>query len=518
MSYQGAWSINNHYNKGDIIFDDSFDYYICCNHHVSKDTPMKKNCYWVPICTNFLTNYLYNWSTNATDINHLSTKTIIQPKKLTIKPPKLNIKKKQKQESKEYEDLDSIIIESPKKNALKRKLDDIEDEIYYYKKSKNDNIDDDDIKSKILLLKVDISTKTFILDKFNGLKKNVMGSDSDYNKGMAWIKTVLTLPFGKYNHNKISTKNTCQEISTYFKKVKSVLDKHVHGLDNVKQEIIEYIAKRISNPNSKGQVLALVGVPGVAKTCLLKSLAEALELPFQQINFGGLSDSSILTGHSETYIGSKPGKIVEALQKANAMNLILYLDEIDKISSSKSKEINGILTHLLDEQQNSHFQDNYLSNVDIDLSKAFFVVSFNDLSKISNIVSDRMKIVYIDTPTIEEKVDIASLKLIPEIIKDLNFEKTLTIFFDQNLLYAFIKKNSKNDEGVRQIKKKLETIFNKINYLNLTNELENFPILIDLVTNKSGTIIEKRLTITQRFIDLCISHPREEQSYLSMYM
>ena len=543
MSYKGDWKIEQNYQKGNIVYNTEFDYFICLETHTSNSLmyPTKEDIYWIHIDTLFLTTYLYNYTSSQIQnnpkiepkttpkINFKSTKTIIKPtvkpKKILIKPKPIDTKKQSKTlefniDNESSDNLENEPYKLPKhgKNSIKRKLDDIEDQIYDYKRKKSNEIDEDDIKSRILLLDVDIATKTFILDKFTSLKKSMLGSDSDYNKGIAWIKTVLSIPFGKHKDLAVNIRDSSKRINDYFKNVKKILDKHVHGLDNVKQEIIEFIAKKISNPNAKGQVLALVGVPGVAKTCLLRSLGEALDLPFQQINFGGLSDVGILTGHSETYVGSKAGKIVEALQKADTMNLILYLDEIDKISSSKSKEINGVLTHLLDEQQNSHFQDTYLSNVDIDLSKAFFVVSFNDISKVSSIVTDRMKIINIDTPSVDDKIQIANLKLIPEIIKELNFHDNFKFNFDRDLMYSFVKKHSEENEGVRQVKKKLENIFNKINYLHLTDEIDNSPLIIDdTICEKSGEITNTVVTITQKFIDLCLKE-KTNVSYNMMYV
>jgi ATP-dependent Lon protease len=520
MPYKCDWKLQQNYTKGDIVYNRDNEYFICIGDHVSDNLmyPTKEDVYWVNIDSNFLIVYLENYKAIVSPvINTKSTKTTIKPKKITIKPTK-------KTKVFDYTDSEDSSYSAPEqtkkieKNPLKRKLDRIEDEIYNYKRKKNNQVDENDIKSRILLLDVDISTKTFIMDKFKSLKKPMLGSDSDYNKSMAWINTVLSLPFGKEKPLEVDIRDSGKRINNYFKNVKAIMDKHVHGLDNVKQEIIEYIAKKISNPHAKGQVLALCGAPGIAKTCLLRSLSEALDLPFQQINFGGLSDSSILTGFSETYVGAKAGKIVEALQKSQAMNMILYFDEIDKISSGKSKEINGVLTHLLDEQQNSHFQDTYLSNIDLDLSKIFFVVSFNDISKVSSIVTDRMKIINIDTPTTEEKIQIANLKLMPEIIKELNFHNNFKFVFDRDLMYSFIKRHSKEQEGMRQIKKKLENVFNKINYLHLTDTLDDSNLLIDdTIEEDTGKITKTIVTITQGFIDLCLKEKRE-LSYNMMYV
>ena len=270
MAYKGEWKKEQTYGEGNIVFNKELDYFICLQEHTSDNTmcPTKEDIYWIYIDNLFLTTYLYNYTVHQLQnsptidpkINVKSTKTTIRPtvkpKKITITKPKpIDTKKQSKtlefhSDSDEYED-EPYKLPRQERNSIKRKLDDIEDQIYDYKKRKNNEIDEDDIKSRILLLNVDIATKTFILDKFKSLKKPMLGSDSDYNKGMAWIKTVLSIPFGKYKDLTVNRTDSPRHINDYFKNVKKILDKHVHGLDNVKQEIIEFIAKKISNPNAK---------------------------------------------------------------------------------------------------------------------------------------------------------------------------------------------------------------------------------------------------------------------------
>lgn len=248
-------------------------------------------------------------------------------------------------------------------------------------------------------------------------------------------------------------------------------------------------------------------------TCIIKSLAEALDLPFYQINFGGLNDVSVLTGHSETYIGSKPGKIVEILTSSNYMNPIIYLDEIDKISESKSAEISGILTHLLDEEQNYNFQDNYLSNISIDLSKVFFVIAFNDISKIDSIVSDRLKIIYIDPPSIEDKIIICQDKMIPAIMKTVQLKNNFNIVLEKELIEYIITCKTQQESGVRQLRKNIEKILNRLNY----------DILIDnlnlIKKEKTESQEYETLIITKTYVDNVIKNSKnEDKSYLEMYI
>jgi ATP-dependent Lon protease len=398
-------------------------------------------------------------------------------------------------------------------NRLTKRIRKVEQDLEIHKKKRKTN-DKLSMTDKILLLNVDNDTKLFLLDKYDKLR---LATGSDYSKGIAWLNNVLNLPFGKYNKYKVKNTDSTEDIQKYFKTIKSRLDTNIHGLDYVKEEIMEFIAKKIANPNSKTQVLALRGAAGVGKTALLQSLAHALELPFYQINCGGLNDVSILTGHSETYVSSKPGKIVEILQNANCMNPIIYLDEIDKISSQKGKEINGILTHMLDEQQNNKFQDNYVSNINIDLSHVFFVVAFNDLSEVDPIVADRMKIIEIKNPSIEEKVVIANTKIIPEIIKSINLEKHFKINLDTELIKYIITNKLPTEDGVRTLKRNLEKLFNKLNYLMMTGTLNETSDITE--TTETTNPKNKTITITKKFIDSVLeSVKKDDTSFLHMYV
>jgi ATP-dependent Lon protease len=280
------------------------------------------------------------------------------------------------------------------------------------------------------------------------------------------------------------------------------LDKRIHGLEDVKQEIMEYVARKITNPNGKGHVLALYGSAGTGKSKIIQTLAEALDLPFHQINFGGLNDAAILTGHSETYVGSKPGKIVEALTNSKYMNPIIYLDEIDKVSTTKATDIFGVLTHLLDEEQNDKFQDNYLSNVNIDLSKVFFVLAFNDISKVDAIVSDRLKVIYINPPTLQDKITICEHKMIPDIVKMINFKKD--IYLSKELIEYIITTKTQGEDGVRQLRKNIEKIFNRLNF--------------DLLVNNTSDLKmeENVIVITSTYINSILKQ-KEKPRYLDMY-
>ena len=456
------WEVNKIYKKGDVVFTfgENPDYYICSLEHLSCELvyPNLEDVYWIKIEDWVVSDILY--------------------------------RERLKSYNKKYN------------QRLKRKLVTMEEEIDKYKKQKT-TTDVDNLRDNLLLLNLDISTKSYLLDKYENL---ITTSGSDYAKGQNWIKTVCSIPFGKTKTMKIKPTDKPEKINKFLQSVKQKLDDKIYGLEKVKQEIIEFVARKISNPNGKGHVLALYGNKGLGKTKIIKSLAEALDIPFYQINFGGLNDSSILLGHSETYVSAKHGKIIDGLISCGVMNPIIYLDEIDKISEHRSKEINGVLTHLLDEEQNNKFNDNYLSNVNIDLSQVLFVIAFNDITKVDDIVSDRMKVIYIDPPTLEDKINIIQEKLVPEIIASINFPKSYNFIMSKELLEYIITKKTIKEDGVRQLKKSLEKIFNKLNYEILINKLSNGA-------NRKKNVI----TIEKTFVDNVLDSNSDNQDYLSMY-
>jgi ATP-dependent Lon protease len=527
---KGEWSINTNYERGDIVTLFKIHYYVCVMNHTSDELVNPRNpeeIYWIEL----IDMYPHDSSNGFSPQPQLESIRI--PSLITPMPPPV-LKRRLRQQ--EEEDEDEKKEEDNKKNTLqiklKRKLKNIEEEMITFKKKRKFEDSTLDLKKQIMLLNVDIETKIFLLEKYESIQN--LGN-SDYAKGKTWLKTVLNIPFGKYKSFKVKASDNSDKINDYFKMVREHLDKKVHNMDKVKDEIMEFLARKISNPHSKGHILALCGPPGCGKTVILKSLAEALELPFYQVNFGGLNDVSVLTGHSETYVGSKSGKFVEILTSAGCMNPIIYLDEIDKISEYKSREINGILTHLLDEEQNNKFQDNYLSNININLSRALFVIAFNDFDKVDKIVSDRMKVIYIECPTSDSKVTIASEKMIPDIINMLNIKKDKFINLDNELLKYIIESKVPKEDGVRQLRKSLEKLFNRINYLFLTGQYNDSNLTITksnsiyndtqinlindnlCLLNIKDTVVET-VHITKQFIDCCLDSHADNTSYSHMYV
>uniref|UniRef100_A0A6C0H736 AAA+ ATPase domain-containing protein n=1 Tax=viral metagenome TaxID=1070528 RepID=A0A6C0H736_9ZZZZ len=526
--YVGIWDPSRSYRKGDIVYiQENLMYYTCALEHDSNHLtyPSKEDIYWVYIDSKFLSEISFIKPRSFTTDNIPNFGNFLMNQPITSVPPSTpelaNMPLPRETSSPEPIRLasETELVQKQKRENLKRKLRQAENSVDNYKRQRT-NSEITDLRDKLLLLNVDVGTKSFLLDKYDLTRK---ASGSDYSKGMAWLKTVVGLPYGKYKQLKVKASDPPERIKAFFEDVKAKLDKNIHGLEQVKQEILEYVARKITNPNGKGHILALCGPPGVGKSKIIKGLAGALELPFFQINCGGLNDVSVLTGHSETYIGSKPGKIVEILQNANYMNPIIYMDEVDKISENKSVEISGVLTHLLDEEQNNKFQDNYLSSVNLNLSKVFFVLSFNDITKVDEIVSDRLKIIYIQEPSLEQKVQICHDKVIPELLASVNFDRNCVIRIDKEVIEYIATQKCDKESGVRKLRQALEKVFNKLNYDILTGTTDNLYIhktqeqedtTKELASTKEKTIYN----ITRRYIDATLETTSQNQSYLSMYI
>lgn len=519
----GNWDIDVNYSRGNIVYIDDLDkYYMCIENHKSNNLsfPSEEDVYWMYICNNFINKLSGKNNDHGVSCKDDYVLSYNNENYLC----KSNTSLKRKLPNVFIDTFEDAIAKKYKKvsvNSLKRKLDSIEIDLEEHKRKRlmNDNVDT--LRESLLLMDIDIDTKVFIMDKYDSTKKM---SNSDYSKAINWLKTINKIPFGKYKDMCVKKSDSSEIIKTFFESIKSKLDENIHGLDEVKQEILEFVAKKITNPDSKGHVLALYGNAGVGKSKIIKTLAEALNFPLYQINCGGLNDVAVLTGHSETYIGAKPGKIVEVFTSCNYMNPIIYLDELDKVSENKATEIFGVLTHMLDEEQNNKFQDNYLSNVTIDLSKVFFVLAFNDISKIDSIVSDRLKIIYIDPPCLEDKIIICQDKMIPDILKSIKLKDDINVMFSKEIIEYIIVKKTQNESGVRQLRKNIEKILNRLNYDLLIGTLNDVKIekihyTNDKLNENYKDKYEEALIITKCYIDKLLKNGNNDNdNYSHMYI
>ena len=321
---------------------------------------------------------------------------------------------------------------------------------------------------RILTMKLPEETQTMVLGKYNSLQ-GLDPSSGEYFKLRAWLEKLTSLPLGVYKEIPAKISDGQELCGEFMNRASRCLNEAIYGQDEAKMQILQFIATKIANPTARGLSLLLAGPPGIGKTSLIKNgIAKALSWPFQFISLGGDSDASTYTGHQLVYESSHCGKIVNSLIAAKSMSMVLMFDEVDKISATpKGEEVQNLLIHLTDSVQNGDFEDKYLSGVPLDLSKVMFAFSGNDLNKIDRVLLDRMMVVNLQGYSSKEKLAIAENFIVPQALKEVNLDEKVSI--SKEVLQHVIETYAKEESGVRELKRSIEQITQKVNMLRIFN-------------------------------------------------
>jgi ATP-dependent Lon protease len=366
----------------------------------------------------------------------------------------------------------------------------------------------------LLQSNIPVIFKATVLQKLNILKTIEPGG-SEYHKLKNWIDTFMKVPFNIYRSLSVNMNDGKAACNEYMINAKNTLDNCVYGLDDAKLQILQMIGQWITNPSAMGTAIAIHGPPGSGKTSIVKEgISKILGREFAFIALGGAGDSSFLEGHSYTYEGSTWGKIVQILLDSKCMNPVIYFDELDKISdSSRGQEIASVLTHLTDTTQNNQFQDKYFTEIDFDLSKCLFIFSYNDESKVSPILKDRMYRIQTKGYDAKEKIIIAKKYLLPKIREQVNFKEGDIIIPDDVIEYVITNpKFTQNEEGVRNLKRCIEIIHTKLNLFRLVEDN-------NILGKELNFKVEFPFTVTKNIVDILIKNEeKQNQSLLSMYV
>jgi len=337
----------------------------------------------------------------------------------------------------------------------------------------------DDIEDKINKGKLSKEAKEKALSELKKLK-NMSPMSAEATVVRSYIEWLISIPWTKKN-----------KVKSDIQHARVILDNDHYGLEKVKDRIIEFLAVQKRTKEIKGPILCLVGPPGVGKTSLGKSIAEATGRQYIRMALGGVRDEAEIRGHRRTYIGSLPGKIVHGMKKASTINPLFLLDEIDKLGNDYRGDPSSALLEVLDPEQNKTFQDHYLE-VDYDLSKVLFVTTSNTLN-MPQALLDRMEVIRLSGYTEDEKLEIAKRHLIQKQMDNCKLKKTEFSINDEAI--KFIIQSYTREAGVRGLERQIAKLTRKVVTLIEKNEAKSLSITKDNLPEILGVPVYQRLEI-----------------------
>ena len=275
------------------------------------------------------------------------------------------------------------------------------------------------------------------------------------------------------------------------------VNKNIYGMTKVKEKMLECLNTYLHSKGAVGRIITLIGDPGTGKTSMAMALAEAMNMPFQQISMSDITDPSVLIGHSSTYISSHPGILVETLIKFGRLDGLVLLDEIDKVKTNPvdGHSLSTVLLKILDKVQNKKFNDSYMPEIDIDLSKIIFVATANKEEDIPSALLDRLYKIYVDGYSDADKVRIGKDYIMPKLLRDINLHPT-DVEIDNSVMEHIVTNGISKSNGIRELEHTLQELNDR---LLLLSKLDDQNINLSYRTTK--TKVKFPIRVTKQMID-----------------
>ena len=350
------------------------------------------------------------------------------------------------------------LVRSQREQILRTQIRVLQNEL-----GEGDEIDDElqNYRDRIEALHLEEETEKHLLKEVTKLSKQPFGS-AEGAVIRNYLDVCLEMPWNETTRERVSVDAA-----------RKVLEKDHFGLEKVKERILETIAVRQMNPEGKGQIICLVGPPGVGKTSIAISVAKALNRKLARLSLGGVRDEADIRGHRKTYIGAMPGRIIEAISRSGSMNPLMLLDEIDKLGSDYRGDPAAALLEVLDSEQNGSFRDHFLE-IPVDLSQVMFITTANTTDTIPRPLLDRMEVIQLGSYTDEEKVQIAKRHLLPKQMAEHGLKKG-TLRVGDEVLRAIIRDYTR-ESGVRQLERRLAAVCRKADMRLLTGTVKRITV------------------------------------------